>query len=507
MADPSTGIGTTYVAIKTPYFDSDPETSRYVTRDFQREMGFTARLSSGTHPAANYILKVHDVVVGPSGNRYLVEQLAAELNGLDGMVGGNTMTRLIDTTHSQSARAEEANTTLNLGLDHLHRVSQAIQYCHECGILHLDIKPDNVLISNGRPLLTDFGLAQVIDQSLRSSEPITPTAAAKAIQARDPGLSPEEIESVDRFASRAGTRGYRAPETFSGTNRPVDFRTDVYSLGATLYHLLTGKPPFADLPEDTDFATIIREQDPPFPTSSNRKLRFSKNLGRVAMKALSRDPEERYSNATDFTTDLKRALDNEPVEANTNPFQVVGYGLQRAVNYWNKVRRAFWIGAFAGVTIPLFTWTNFASKREEEVLQASTSAIKTFKLGLHRQGFAQIALLESSAGISSDLKQRLYNLGEYYKRFCEVETFVSQVEQIEALSGMLIETPSKERRDFKKEIEQALDSIQSIDIENTKTADMIFSAKDVSWIREKRTYLQEQYAPLASRREYLPTNL
>jgi eukaryotic-like serine/threonine-protein kinase len=166
----------------------------------------------------------------------------------------------------------------------LLRIARAIQFAHEHGVLHRDLKPANILIdTDDSPMVCDFGLAQ-----LRGQEGFTLTGAG------------------------IGTPAYMAPEQASGGTTPTTTLTDVYGLGALLYHQLTGGPPFVG--EDT--LAILRRlasEDPPHPRSHND--RADKDLAEIALKAMAKSPAERYRSAAAFADDLERWLRGEPTVA------------------------------------------------------------------------------------------------------------------------------------------------------------------------------------------------
>ena len=165
------------------------------------------------------------------------------------------------------------------------KLARAVHYAHECGILHRDIKPGNILLdTKGEPYLTDFGLARLT-----------------------------EIEStVTRTIETLGTPSYMAPEQALGNNSQLTSGTDVYGLGAVLYHLLTGNPPFAG---GTTYQTIrlLLETEPRQPRLWNAKI--DRDLTTICLKCLEKDPQRRYSSALALAEDLERWLRHEPIHA------------------------------------------------------------------------------------------------------------------------------------------------------------------------------------------------
>jgi serine/threonine protein kinase/tetratricopeptide (TPR) repeat protein len=164
------------------------------------------------------------------------------------------------------------------------RLARAVHYAHQRSILHRDIKPGNILIDvKGEPHLTDFGLARLV----------------------------EAESTVTRTLDTLGTPSYMAPEQALG-NSQLTSATDVYGLGAVLYHLLTGHPPFAG---GTTYDTIrlLLETEPRQPRLWNPKI--DRDLATICLKCLEKDPQRRYSSALALAEDLERWLWHEPVRA------------------------------------------------------------------------------------------------------------------------------------------------------------------------------------------------
>jgi len=168
-------------------------------------------------------------------------------------------------------------------------IARAVQYLHDHRVIHRDLKPSNILIDEeGRPLVTDFGLAKA--------------AAEGAQDAATTGLI-------------AGTPSYMSPEQASGGSQgTVSESSDVYSLGAILYEMLAGRPPFrGETPLDTMIAVMEGRPEPP--RVYNRKI--SKALQRICMKCLEKNPQRRYGSAAELADDLQRYLHGEPTQART----------------------------------------------------------------------------------------------------------------------------------------------------------------------------------------------
>src|SRR5216117_775192 len=165
------------------------------------------------------------------------------------------------------------------------KLARTISYAHEHGILHRDIKPGNILLdAEGEPHLTDFGLARLV----------------------------ETESTVTRTLEVLGTPSYMAPEQAAGNNPAIASVTDVYGLGAVLYQLLTGQPPFAG---GTTYETIklLLDTEPRQPRLLNPKI--DRDLSTICLKCLEKDPKRRYSSALALAEDLERWLKHEPIQA------------------------------------------------------------------------------------------------------------------------------------------------------------------------------------------------
>jgi len=175
----------------------------------------------------------------------------------------------------------------------LRDVAHAVHHAHKAGILHRDLKPKNVLVdANGRPFVTDFGMA-------------------KQVRTDGSGAS-----SSSAAGTVVGTPSYMSPEQAQGL-RKVDARTDVYALGAILYEILTGQPPFPGEMTIVALMRVVQDQIPPPSVVSPvwAKSGEDKSIEAVCMQALSKLPDDRFPDALAFADRLTKWLGDKPPTA------------------------------------------------------------------------------------------------------------------------------------------------------------------------------------------------
>ncbi|QJW99497.1 protein kinase domain-containing protein [Frigoriglobus tundricola] len=182
-------------------------------------------------------------------------------------------------------------------------LARAIHFAHQRGVVHRDLKPGNVLLAvplDGASSISDQDGAQVA--ALYGVPKVTDFGLAKRL---------EDDAHNTRSGDIIGTPSYMAPEQAGGRG-PIGPAADVYALGAVLYDMLTGRPPFKGA---TTFETIqqVRTEEPVLP--SRLRPRLPKDLERICLKCLEKDPRRRYATALDLATDLRRHLNGESVHA------------------------------------------------------------------------------------------------------------------------------------------------------------------------------------------------
>ena len=229
-------------------------------------------------------------------------------------------------------------------------LARAVHVANESGIIHRDLKPSNVLFtSDGIPKVTDFGLAKRIDS--------------------DDGRT--------QSGQIMGSPSYMAPEQARGHSRNVGPAADVYALGAILYEMLTGRPPFKG---ETPMETVRQVIDDDPVTPSRLVPRVPRDLETICLKCLHKDPARRYASARALADDLKRYLDGEPIAARRTP------AWERAAK-WARRRPAAAVAgllailAFVGAVAGLFAYEEHQLRRSRTI-----AAVLADGSGLERAG-------------------------------------------------------------------------------------------------------------------------
>ena len=220
-------------------------------------------------------------------------------------------------------------------------VARALQFAHERGVVHRDVKPGNVMLrdADGAVKITDFGLA------------------------RETGTG-----SMTESGAVIGTPMYMAPEQIRGERGTVDSRADVYGVGATLYQLVTGEPPFRG-PSTQAVLSQVLDQDPAAPRTLRHELPPA--FEAIILKALEKEPAHRYGSALELAEDLDRFLRDERVLARRP-------GL--AKRSWRRVRRHPTVSGLVAVVLALtigalLLWQSLRTRQLEADLAGAESAL------------------------------------------------------------------------------------------------------------------------------------
>jgi len=271
----------------------------------------------------------------------------------------------------------------------LVEIAGAVQHAHEHGILHRDLKPSNVIVdAAGHAHVTDFGLAR----NLQAGSTVTADGHA------------------------LGTPGFMAPEQAAGHGRAVGVASDVYALGALLYQLVTGRPPFTG----ENIAEVLRqvaESEPVMPRLLNPEV--PRDLETISLKCLAKDPGARYLTAAALGDDLDRFLQGKPIQARP---------ISSVARVWRWARRKPTVASLAAAVVTLLIVVAIGSTliaaRLERARRQEAALREESEMRLH-QGEK---LIEFMLG---DLVNRLEPLGQLDvldSTVTEVKKFYSEVE-------------------------------------------------------------------------------
>jgi serine/threonine protein kinase len=248
-----------YVAIKVLHSFLAQEQD-FLTR-FQREAKFAAMLR---HPN---IIQVYDFDFDEETNSYYM--VMEYVNGI------SLKTRL------QNMAKKGEMMGLSESVQIVIAIANALDYAHQHGTVHRDVKPANIMFNeDGQPILTDFGIAKMVD-----------------------------VAGLTASGAMVGTPAYMAPE--QGMGQAGDERSDIYSLGVILYQLTTGHRPFD---ADTPLGVALKHINAPLPPPIVINPNLPRSIEAVTLKALAKDPDNRYQTAKEFATELKKAAAGEAIE-------------------------------------------------------------------------------------------------------------------------------------------------------------------------------------------------
>ena len=278
-------------------------------------------------------------------------------------------------------------------------LASAVAHAHQRGVLHRDIKPGNVLVQSA----DESGPRQLVD----------------SVRLTDFGLARVAADSTEDSMSAAilGTPAYMAPEQAANRRTEIGVATDIYGLGATLYHLLTGRPPIVGSSQIETLSAIL-SSDPVDPAAYRNEI--PRDLSAICMKCLEKEPPRRYASAADLQADLQRFLRGQQVLA-----RPVGQ-LQRLHKWCRRnpmVASLSAVSVLAGMMIlavSLAGWwsTSRALRREQAALALADEAYNETKEAVDRY-YVTISenQLLNTPGMTSLRKELLGEALEYYTGF------------------------------------------------------------------------------------------
>jgi tetratricopeptide (TPR) repeat protein/tRNA A-37 threonylcarbamoyl transferase component Bud32 len=327
-------------------------------------------------------------------------------------IHGQTLRDAIEQFHAADAAGPdtgERSVAFQKLLRSFLAVCQVLAYAHSRGIIHRDVKPGNIMLGRyGETLVVDWGLAKpMTTEKGTEAEPtetlVSPVSAATVEQ------------SVMGFVK--GSPAYMSPEQAEGQWDAVGVGADIYGLGATLYHLLTGRPPFTgDLPS---VLGKVKRGDFQLPRRLNREIPGA--LEAICLKAMSLRPIDRYPTALDLAADVEHWLANEPVTAYVEPWSV-------KARRWlgrHQTLAAATVAAVLVATAALGAVTVLLQSANEREQRLRTTAEQNFQLARDAVDRYFTKVSESSElkahGLEALRRELLGQAKDFYERFANDE--------------------------------------------------------------------------------------
>jgi serine/threonine-protein kinase len=287
-------------------------------------------------------------------------------------------------------------------VDMVWRLAEAMSYAHQHGIVHRDLKPMNVLLMrDGTPKITDFGLAKRLEG---------------------------ESSSQTRSGAILGTPSYMAPEQALGEVHDVGPLTDVYALGAMLYELLTGRPPFlAATPMDTVIQVIRDEPVPP----SQLQPGLPRDAETICLKCLQKEQLKRYASAGELAEDLQRFLAGEPIKARP---------VSTPERLWRWCRRNPRVALLSAAVILLLVTAAVGSTAAAFVIhREKDAAVEARKLAEKNEYAAKVARDEADENAKVAAEQGSLAVDSLYKVVTKIQSRLSDKPALRPLRQELLD--------------------------------------------------------------------
>ncbi|MCG8403975.1 MAG: serine/threonine-protein kinase [Phycisphaerales bacterium] len=352
---------------------------------FQREMQIAARLRDP------HIVRIYDSGVTADGRLfYAMEYVQGASIDCAGLKIGNNLTR-----------------TLTL----FAKICDAVQYAHQRGIIHRDLKPGNILIEGAVASVdddsshTDYGLGPRTDVV---HPKILDFGLAKVVFDETEGVA--ALTRVSQTGQFLGSLAFASPEQIEGTSDRIDTRTDVYSLGAILYQLLTGQLPHSVHQNLRQTLNDITTTAPPRPRSIRADL--PNDVETMVLRCLAKEPERRYQTAGDLAADIRRFLAGKPIDAKRDQ---TWYVLRKTLARYKAITALavvmFVLLVGYAITMPLLYQRAREAERRTLEEVASTQALNNFLVGMLQKSSPELASSREMT-VREMLDQAAERLGE-----------------------------------------------------------------------------------------------
>ncbi len=378
-------------------------------------------------------------------------------------------------------------------------VCNAMHYAHSRGVLHRDLKPGNIMVGKyGETLVVDWGLARLQGET---SEQLSDTES--------PQILSGSIETQTLDGTLLGTPAYMPPEQAMGTIDQLNATSDVYSLGATLFELLTGQPPFVGK-QLTELLKNVRRGNFPNPTEIDKSI--PKPLEAICLTAMKLNQADRYQSAEELAEDLERWLADEPVNVWKESFSI-------RFGRWVKRHRTLFTSLTTSAVVLITALTigmvllNAARKREAAAKEIAETNFRMAKEAVD-QFYVRVSeeVLLDQPGLQAVREEMLKEALVYYKRFLEQRADDPVLQEDQALTmyyqGQIlgeIESPEQalgvlkkaEELQMKQVERDAKDPVQKYRLSNIQNAIASQLTKEQQWeeagqVFEKATAVRQQ---------------
>lgn len=267
----------------------------------------------------------------------------------------------------------------------MEQVSRAVQYAHDRAVIHRDLKPANIMLENGEiPRLADFGLAK----NMHEDDGLTMTGQVM------------------------GTPSYMAPEQATGKLDQISNRTDVYSLGATLYALLAGRPPFAGGTMLETIRQVVRADPEPLTQIVHA---IPQDLQTICEKCLAKNPQDRYASAEEVADDLRRFLDGFPISARPLSFWARGWRLCQR----HPVESSLLAVALTAIVVGSIVSVNYGIQANQALRDVKRNQQKLRSAVKDTFIFASEDVLAQEPGMQAARAKLLSSAQEYYAQLAK----------------------------------------------------------------------------------------
>jgi serine/threonine protein kinase/tetratricopeptide (TPR) repeat protein len=351
-------------------------------------------------------------------------------------IRGDSLKEAVDRYHDPLENADPGERAVELRrlLGRFIDVCNAIAYAHSRGVLHRDLKPGNIMLGKyGETLVVDWGLAKCVDRADVKTEvsqgPIKPSSSS--------GSADTEMGSV------LGTAHYMSPEQASGQLDQLGPASDVYSLGATLYYLLTGQRPI----ESNDLATVLQKvQRGEFRPPRAVKPEIARPLEAICLKAMALAPGDRYASPKRLAEDLECWLADEPVIAYREPWA------RRLRRWCKKHRRLLVRSALTAVIAGLLALSGIMIRENDRNRRRAEAFARTEEAKQHLAKFRSLAdERQFYAGLIAPASERNLQYDTQYGEKAGAEAL-----QLAAEYGDWDALPESDRNDFQREYHDLL---------------------------------------------------